>query len=306
MKKLISLLLLASLITNCNSSKEETITFYKVPLVCGADKEIACGSRVKPLFIETGKQAEIKESWVNRQGTVIAFVWKENISADEKENILRSLFEKKDIKAEYISDRETQKQLTESFFSKIAPSQKSDKWYKGMDVDQLSLEEAGAMGDSATIFALKAGLINEAEASKIKNGIEEYMKTELVKVRTYKELKSDQTDLTWKQHGYEIYVKYLGIERAEKVRDLYIDHQRKLAKEKSCCDKKNMDASTSLSMTSEITCPYCGHKKTEIMPVDVCRLVYTCENCKKDIRAKADDCCVFCSYGSVKCPSKQG
>jgi hypothetical protein len=82
---------------------------------------------------------------------------------------------------------------------------------------------------------------------------------------------------------------------------------KKAAEKKSCCN-----TSTSLStkkdsaeLQSEITCPYCGHKKTETMPTDVCRLKYTCENCKKDLLAKEGDCCVFCSYGSQKCPSKQ-
>ncbi|MEP6986943.1 MAG: GDCCVxC domain-containing (seleno)protein, partial [Chloroflexota bacterium] len=30
-----------------------------------------------------------------------------------------------------------------------------------------------------------------------------------------------------------------------------------------------------------------------------------CTNCQDVLRAKQGDCCVFCSYGSVKCPSKQ-
>ena len=168
-----------------------------------------------------------------------------------------------------------------------------------MDVDQLSFEEARAMGDSATLFAVKAGLINESEATPIKKEIEDYMKIELVKVRTLKELISDETDLQWKKYGYEIYTKYIGAERAEKVRDYFIEYQKKIIKEKSCCKKENMKTK------SEITCPYCGHKKIETMPNDVCQLVYTCEKCKKDIRAKQGDCCVFCSYGDHKCPSMQ-
>ena len=169
-----------------------------------------------------------------------------------------------------------------------------------MDVDQLSLEEAGILADTSTLFAVRAGLINETEASQIKKEIEEYMKTELVKVRTYKELTSPSTDLKWKQYGYEIYVKYIGIERSEKIRDYYIDYQKKLVKKDSCCEKE-----TTMKSTSEITCPYCGHKKVETLPTDVCQLVYTCEQCKKDIRAKEGDCCVFCSYGTHKCPSMQ-
>ncbi|MBI4931657.1 MAG: hypothetical protein HY841_12885 [Bacteroidetes bacterium] len=60
-----------------------------------------------------------------------------------------------------------------------------------------------------------------------------------------------------------------------------------------------------MTLQSEITCPKCGHKKMETMPSDACLLKYTCEQCKTDLIAKEGDCCVFCSYGSVKCPSKQ-
>jgi hypothetical protein len=211
---------------------------------------------------------------------------------------MNPLFEKFEIAANYISDTEKQKQANDKFSSALAPAQKADKWYKGMDVDQLSIEEAGILADTSTLFAVRAGLINEQEASQIKKEIEDYMKTELVQVRSYKELASPETDLKWKKQGYEVYVKYVGSDRAEKVRDYYIDYQKKLVKEKSCCEKDS-------EKTSEITCPYCGHKKTEAMPDNICQLKYTCENCKKDILAKKGDCCVFCSYGSRKCPSKQ-
>ena len=59
------------------------------------------------------------------------------------------------------------------------------------------------------------------------------------------------------------------------------------------------------STESEITCPKCGHKKTEKLPTEVCILSYTCENCQEIMHPKDGDCCVFCTYGSNKCPSKQ-
>ena len=56
---------------------------------------------------------------------------------------------------------------------------------------------------------------------------------------------------------------------------------------------------------SEITCPECGQRKTETMPVDACQFFYQCEGCGSVLRPKAGDCCVFCSYGSVACPPVQ-
>jgi hypothetical protein len=43
----------------------------------------------------------------------------------------------------------------------------------------------------------------------------------------------------------------------------------------------------------------------ETMPTDACQFFYECEHCKAMLRPKPGDCCVFCSYGSVKCPPVQ-
>lgn len=59
------------------------------------------------------------------------------------------------------------------------------------------------------------------------------------------------------------------------------------------------------ALRSEITCPECNHKKTEVMPTEVCQLKYTCEKCQAVLYPKKGDCCVFCTYGDKKCPSMQ-
>ena len=56
---------------------------------------------------------------------------------------------------------------------------------------------------------------------------------------------------------------------------------------------------------STITCPRCGASRTERMPTDACQFFYECSACKVTVRPKAGDCCVFCSYGTVKCPPMQ-
>lgn len=57
--------------------------------------------------------------------------------------------------------------------------------------------------------------------------------------------------------------------------------------------------------TSTITCPACGHRKEEEMPADACQYFYACENCKTVLKPKPGDCCVYCSYGTLKCPPMQ-
>ncbi|HET6245767.1 MAG: hypothetical protein H0V01_04960 [Bacteroidetes bacterium] len=58
-------------------------------------------------------------------------------------------------------------------------------------------------------------------------------------------------------------------------------------------------------LISVLTCPNCNFRKEEIMPTDSCQFFYACEDCKQVIKPKKGDCCVNCSYGSVKCPPIQ-
>ncbi len=56
---------------------------------------------------------------------------------------------------------------------------------------------------------------------------------------------------------------------------------------------------------STITCPECGASRLETMPTDTCQWFYECQNCGVVLSPLAGDCCVFCSYGTVKCPPIQ-
>jgi len=59
------------------------------------------------------------------------------------------------------------------------------------------------------------------------------------------------------------------------------------------------------TLESVLTCPHCGHAQRERMPTDACQFFYECRQCKALLRPRAGDCCVFCSYGSVRCPPMQ-
>lgn len=66
-----------------------------------------------------------------------------------------------------------------------------------------------------------------------------------------------------------------------------------------------MTAMTEPILTSVLTCPKCGTEHTETMPTDACQFFYQCRACNEVLKPKAGDCCVYCSYGTVRCPSKQ-
>ena len=60
-----------------------------------------------------------------------------------------------------------------------------------------------------------------------------------------------------------------------------------------------------IQLESTITCPNCSHKAKEKMPTTACQFFYECKTCKTLLKPKEGDCCVYCSYGTVKCPPIQ-
>lgn len=81
-----------------------------------------------------------------------------------------------------------------------------------------------------------------------------------------------------------------------------VNYYRKKLHDRETCTVYN---GKSVELKSTLTCPECGNNKNEIMPTDACQFFYEFENCKAILKPKIGDCCVYCSYGSVKCPSIQ-
>lgn len=61
----------------------------------------------------------------------------------------------------------------------------------------------------------------------------------------------------------------------------------------------------SLVYESVITCPHCRFASAESMSAVRTVFSYRCRDCGAILYAQGDDCCVFCSYGSVPCPPVQ-
>src|SRR5258705_4795271 len=162
------------------SSKDPSITFYKTPLVCNAAPEIGCGSRSKPALLALEKNPAVKEAWLNRPGTVIAIVWKDEAMT---ETVAEPIFNDNNIEFAELNKKEAT--------SYRKTFREANKWFRGSDVDILSTEEATTIAETSVKFALENNLITKDEAEKIKADVETYFKAELVKLRTNEELNDD-------------------------------------------------------------------------------------------------------------------
>jgi hypothetical protein len=66
-----------------------------------------------------------------------------------------------------------------------------------------------------------------------------------------------------------------------------------------------MNATATSVLHSTLTCPECGAASELVMPTDACVYFHECTACHTLLRPNPGDCCVFCSFGSVKCPPVQ-
>lgn len=233
---IIPLLVVAGFIVkDKTTSKESKISFYETPLVCNAAPEIGCGSRAKPALLELEKNPAIKEAWLNRPGTVIAIVWKDKAKT---EDVVKPILDENNIS--FTELKESESAAYKQTF------RKANLWYRGADVDKLSLEEASTIAQTTIKPALETKLITATEDEKIRAEIEAYFKKELVMLRTNDQLNEDSEN-KWRIAMVEIAEKHIGKERTEKAMELYLEACEKQCKKdascnqpgtkKSCCSK---------------------------------------------------------------------
>jgi hypothetical protein len=219
----------STLLGQKNLSK--VISFYKVPLVCGAAPDIGCGSRAKPALLAMEQNKAISEAWLNRAGTVYAVVWKEK---DMTQKVARPIFKKHSIAFEAMNSSESPEMLS--------TFRQDGKWLRGADVDKLSMEEAERIAESTTGFLLNKNEITPEEYSAIKPDIEDYFKNELVKVRTLEELMTDSQE-TFIHAILNVYIKHIGKERTSGLVEKYADH---FGVNNDCCKSKKSNGSCPL------------------------------------------------------------
>lgn len=114
------------------------ISFYSVPLVCPAARQIGCGSRSKPILQELEHSHAVAAAWLNRAGTVIAVQWVEASTPAEREAAITATAKKNGL-----SILELRGDERETALGKFAPTV---GWYNSSGVDRLSEEEADIIG----------------------------------------------------------------------------------------------------------------------------------------------------------------
>jgi len=63
--------------------------------------------------------------------------------------------------------------------------------------------------------------------------------------------------------------------------------------------------SKNLILETMLKCPHCSVEQRATMPVSGMKMAQDCRFCNETMIAKQGSCCVFCSYGIIKCPDAQ-
>jgi mercuric ion binding protein len=109
----------------------DRVSFFEVPLECGAAEGLGCGSAAKPILTELTGNPEITDARINYPGTVLAVVWKE--PGSRKDSEVEALFDRNRSSAAVLRGDAREKALKQY---------RSDQWYGAAEVDRLSEQEA--------------------------------------------------------------------------------------------------------------------------------------------------------------------
>ena len=109
----------------------ERVSFFEVPLECGAAEGLGCGSAAKPILTELSGNSEIADARINYPGTVLAVVWKE--PAARKDGDVEALFDRNHSSAAVLRGDSREKALKQY---------RLDQWYGAAEADRLSEQEA--------------------------------------------------------------------------------------------------------------------------------------------------------------------
>jgi hypothetical protein len=114
---------------------QNLVSFYRVPFVCPAAPEIGCGSASKPFLLGLERSDAVSEAWLNRTGTIMAIVWSEPSTTEQRAGILKNILMQTGLNLNELTGTARQQELN--------GFQSWNGWYRGAEVDRLSKEEAG-------------------------------------------------------------------------------------------------------------------------------------------------------------------
>lgn len=218
------------------SANNKDVSFYEAPLVCHAAPSIGCGSKAKFLLVDLEKYNDAVEgAWLNKTGTIVAVKWNTQIKEERKIEIIKTVSTNHEI------DLTTLAQPEATNYAKTFPN--NSEWYKGKEVDKLSIEEAAIIAKNTIASYKEKNIIKPPFEKQFQADIEKIYADLFLSISSYKDLTTEaynKVESQIQQAGE----KYVGKGKMPHV-ELCIASEESCEKDKSCskgsgkscCDK---------------------------------------------------------------------
>lgn len=128
-------------IPTASAASPERVSFFEVPLECGASEGLGCGSASKPILKKLDRTPGIKEAKINSSGTVLAVAWSDTEQARSGAATVEAIFKARGLETALLRNAARQKALAEF---------ESGRWYGESEVDLLSEREAQVIATRLT------------------------------------------------------------------------------------------------------------------------------------------------------------
>lgn len=166
------------------AAPKNTITFYKVPLVCSAAPSIGCGSKAKPVLEQLEKNNNVAEAWLNHTGTVIAVKWKSNINTATGQNNINSLFKEQNLNVSIVSGKE--------YDAILKNFNKKTDWLRYNELDKLSKIEAGVIASRLVARVNAKTPLNEETMASLEEGFKNVFDSRFTNKNTSQQIQQDK------------------------------------------------------------------------------------------------------------------
>lgn len=161
------------------------VSLYEVPLVCAAAPQIGCGSKSKPVLLGLEKKnTAVSEAWLNREGTAIAVLWQKGASSQLRKTTAESVFEENNMQVTGLSGQEYKNMLSD-FSNK-------QNWYRGTDVDKLSLEEADVIARRLVSRVNSKTSLSKEKLEKLQSELASVFKSTFLNLNPTAEINSNE------------------------------------------------------------------------------------------------------------------
>lgn len=209
---------------------KKEVSFFEAPLVCNAAPHIGCGSRAKFILNDLMRDEAVDEAWLNRAGTMIAIVWNPASNSNMRRKAIDAVFKQHEIPIA-LADEAVHSDLSASFATRA-------NWYKGSEVDKLSIEEAGVIADKIiTPLARAVSFRSEQDKLALREDIKNIVQNCFLSLRSFQELDAQ----TYQRLENEIRLageKYLGKGNMPELRLAFASRSAS-SSTASCCEKTN-------------------------------------------------------------------